>query len=117
MKQLFFSIILVLIGNSVNAQISLKTEYLGTSKYHPENGENSSGKEGSAFVYQANLKLPLSISKDSLPKIWGVDISGALVDLNNTNLNQNEVLSHITNLHFLPSYFSNCRSNQLPAFL
>ncbi|MDR6301908.1 DUF6268 family outer membrane beta-barrel protein [Mesonia maritima] len=100
MKQLFFSIILVLIGNSVNAQISLKTEYLGTSKYHPEDVEKSSGKEGSAFVYQANLKLPLSISKDSLPKIWGVDISGALVDLDNTNLNQNEVFLILPTFRF-----------------
>lgn len=98
MKQLFFIILLVLIGNSLNAQISLKTEYLGTSKYHPKNGEDSSAKEGSAFVYQGNLKIPLSISKDSIPKIWGLDISGAVVDLDNANLTENEVLSNITNL-------------------
>ncbi len=98
MKQLFFIILLVLIGNSVNAQLSLKTEYLGNSKYHPKDGKSSTGEEGSAWLYQGNLKLPLSISNDSIPKIWGVDVAGAVVNLNNTHLTRNEVVSHITNL-------------------
>lgn len=101
MKQLLsiFSIfLLVFLSHSVNAQLSLKTEYLGSSKYHPKDGEPSTSKEGSAWVYQGNLKLPLRVSTDSIAKIWGVDVAGAMVHLNNVYLTEKEVLSHITNL-------------------
>lgn len=89
MKQLlsvFPIFLMVFLSYSVNAQLSLKTEYLGTSKYHPKDGGSSTSEERSAWVYKGNLKLALSISSDSIPKIWGVDIAGAVVHLNNTHL-------------------------------
>ncbi len=98
MKQLFTILLFIICSHASTAQVSLKTEYLGTSTYHLNNGGKSNDQEGSARVYQADITLPVSVSKDSLPKVWGINITGAIADLDNRHLSENQVLSHMINL-------------------
>jgi len=94
--------ILSLIIEKVNAQVSFKTEYISSSSYRDNNNNKVSGAKGSAMVYSGDIKIPLSVktSKDSIPIIWAVDLSGAYASLNNKNLTDDQVLSNIVNLQF-----------------
>lgn len=88
-----------------NAQeISLRTEYIGSSGYYylPP-GEKPKEKigdgKGSAMVYQGSINIPLSVklNENSRPTVWGVGFGGAYVSLNNKNFKENMV-SEIMNL-------------------
>lgn len=83
--------LLSITGMKLSAQISLKTEYFGTSGYYHETGGDSREKigdcKGSAIVYQSSINLPLSVknTKYNRPAIWGVGISGSYASLDNKN--------------------------------
>ena len=83
--------LLSVIGTKLSAQISLKTEYFGSSSYWHETGGDSRERigdcKGSAIVYQGDINLPLSIknTKYNRPSIWGVGISGSYAKLDNKN--------------------------------
>ncbi|CAM3909678.1 MULTISPECIES: DUF6268 family outer membrane beta-barrel protein [Flavobacterium] len=102
MKTSSFLILVLLLIMSIKtiAQVSIKTEYFGSSSYKDNDGNKVGNSKGSAMVYQGNIKIPISMkfSKDSLTIIWGVNASGAYAALNNKNFSQYLVVSNITNV-------------------
>lgn len=97
-KSFLITVLIILTGISVNAQLSIKTEYFSTSSYRDSENNKLEGSEGSALIHQANLRLPISMktNEDDLPIVWGVDISGSYASLDNQNLD-GVVVSDITN--------------------
>ena len=87
------------------AQISIKTEYIGSSAYmySPSDPDASSIKigdnSGSAVVYQGMANLPLSMKKheNGQMTIWGVGLGGAYASLNNKNF-ADDMVSEIMNM-------------------
>ncbi len=86
------------------SQISFKTEYLGSSSYWLDKGddprERVADSKGSAVVYQGSISLPISVRIDDneKPIIWGVGLSGSYASLSNENFTENLVISDIMNL-------------------
>ena len=89
MKEIFTFIILLLGVNSF-AQISVKTEYIGNSKFYDAVADTNTG-DGSAMIYSAGAMVPLSMqaSDEEDPykraTIWGVALSGTFVKMDNHN--------------------------------
>jgi hypothetical protein len=96
------ALLFILISTKSMAQVSLKTEYFGTSDYKDNNGNKLGNSKGSAVVYSgiANIPLAVKMSKDSLVSAWSLNLSGAYASLENKNFTQDLVLSDITNLQF-----------------
>lgn len=89
MKKIFTFIILLLGVNSF-AQISVKTEYIGSSEFYDAVADTNTGN-GSAMIYSAGAMVPLSMqasAEDDPYKratIWGVALSGTFVKMDNHN--------------------------------
>ena len=89
MKEIFTFIILLLGVNSF-AQISVKAEYIGNSKFYDAVADTNTGN-GSAMIYSAGAMVPLSMqasAEDDPYKratIWGVALSGTFVKMENQN--------------------------------
>ena len=89
MKEIFTFIILLL-GVSSFAQISVKTEYISNSEFYDAVADTNTGN-GSAMIYSAGAMVPLSMqasAEDDPYKratIWGVALSGTFVKMNNQN--------------------------------
>ena len=89
MKKIFTFIILLLGVNSF-AQISVKTEYIGSSEFYDAVADTNTGN-GSAMIYSAGAMVPLSMqasAEDDPYKratIWGVALSGTFVKMDNQN--------------------------------
>ena len=89
MKEIFTFIILLLGVNSF-AQISVKTEYIGSSEFYDAVADTNTGN-GSAMIYSAGAMVPLSMqasAEDDPYKratIWGVALSGTFVKMDNHN--------------------------------
>lgn len=89
MKEIFTFIILLLGVNSF-AQISVKTEYIGSSEFYDAVADTNTGN-GSAMIYSAGAMVPLSIqafAEDDPYKratIWGVALNGTFVKMDNQN--------------------------------
>ena len=72
------------------AQISVKTEYIGNSKFYDAVADTNTG-DGSATIYSASAMLPLCIQapdeEDPYKRatIWGVALSGTFVKMDNHN--------------------------------
>ena len=75
---------------SAFAQISVKTEYIGNSKFYDAVADTNTG-DGSATIYSAGAMVPLSMqasAEDDPYKratIWGVALSGTFVKMDNHN--------------------------------
>jgi len=93
-------LLLLIVSTKTMAQVSLKTEYFGSSGYIDNDGNKMENGKGSATIYSGNIKIPISVkmSKDSLVSAWMVDIAGTHASLDNKNISQDLVLSNITNL-------------------
>ena len=89
MKEIFTFIILLL-GVSSFAQISVKTEYISNSEFYDAVADTNTGN-GSAMIYSAGAMVPLSMqasAEDDPYKratIWGVALSGTFVKMDNQN--------------------------------
>lgn len=89
MKEIFTFIILLL-GVSSFAQISVKTEYISSSEFYDAVANTNTGN-GSAMIYSAGAMVPLSMqasAEDDPYKratIWGVALSGTFVKMDNQN--------------------------------
>lgn len=81
-------------------QVSIKSEYFGTSGYRDEHNERVGDSKGSALTYQASVNLPFSMKVDEKhrPTIWGLGLAGTYVSLDNKNFTEHLVLSEIMNL-------------------
>ena len=75
---------------SAFAQISVKAEYIGNSKFYDAVADTNTG-DGSATIYSAGAMLPLCIQapdeEDPYKRatIWGVALSGTFVKMDNHN--------------------------------
>ena len=75
---------------SAFAQISVKAEYIGNSKFYDAVADTNTG-DGSATIYSAGAMVPLSMqasAEDDPYKratIWGVALSGTFVKMENQN--------------------------------
>ena len=89
MKEIFTFIILLL-GVSSFAQISVKTEYISNSEFYDAVADTNTGN-GSAMIYSVGAMVPLSMqasAEDDPYKratIWGVALSGTFVKMDNQN--------------------------------
>lgn len=89
MKEIFTFIILLL-GVSSFAQISVKTEYISNSEFYDAVANTNTGN-GSAMIYSAGAMVPLSMqafAEDDPYKratIWGVALNGTFVKMDNHN--------------------------------
>lgn len=85
---------------TTNAQIMLKTEYIGSSNYRDDNFDKVGKSKGSAMVYQAGINVPLSMkmNENNRPTMWSVAASGSYTSLDNKNFEEDLVLSEIMNL-------------------
>lgn len=94
------ALLLLLMTVKLSAQVSLKTEYFGTSDYKNQDGDNVGDSKGSAMVYSGVVNLPVAVkvSKDSLTSAWLLNLSGSYASLNNKNFTEDLVVSDITNL-------------------
>jgi len=87
------------------AQISLKTEYIGSSSYWLE-GKNKEPRQrigeaqGAAMIYSGSVQIPLyvKLNPDKKPVTWAVGMSGSYVSLDNKNVKEELVLSEILNV-------------------
>ena len=84
------TLIALLIVASAFAQISVKAEYIGNSKFYDAVADTNTG-DGSAMIYSAGVMVPLSMqasAEDDPYKratIWGVALSGTFVKMDNHN--------------------------------
>lgn len=74
------TVLLVLVSVESTAQITIKTEYFGTSAYRDEHNQKVGSSKGSAMVYHGSANLPLSMKKNesNQPTIWGIGAFGRL---------------------------------------
>lgn len=94
------ALLLLLMTVKLRAQVSLKTEYFGTSDYKNQDGDKVGDSKGSAMVYSGVVNLPVAVkvSKDSLTSAWLLNLSGSYASLDNKNFTEDLVVSDITNL-------------------
>ena len=84
------TLIALLIVVSAFAQISVKAEYIGNSKFYDAVADTNTG-DGSATIYSASAMVPLlmqaSAEDDPYKRatIWGVALSGTFVKMENQN--------------------------------
>ena len=84
------TLIALLIVVSAFAQISVKAEYIGNSKFYDAVADTNTG-DGSAMIYSASAMLPLWTQapdeEDPYKRatIWGVALSGTFVKMENQN--------------------------------
>ena len=84
------TLIALLVVVSAFAQISVKAEYIGNSKFYDAVADTNTG-DGSATIYSASAMLPLCIQapdeEDPYKRatIWGVALSGTFVKMENQN--------------------------------
>ena len=84
------TLIALLIVVSAFAQISVKAEYIGNSKFYDAVADTNTG-DGSATIYSASAMLPLYTQapdeEDPYKRatIWGVALSGTFVKMENQN--------------------------------
>ena len=65
MKWISIATVLVLmLSVECTAQITIKTEYFGTSAYRDEHNQKVGNSKGSAMVYHGSANLPLSMKKN-----------------------------------------------------
>ena len=103
MKDLIIFITLLWGVNSL-AQISIKTEYIGNSKFYDAASDSNIG-DGSAMIYSVGALVPLSMKAPEeddpyqRPTVWGVGLNGTFVKANNNDLPTNKNFpSEIMNL-------------------
>ena len=72
------------------AQISVKTEYISSSKFYDAVADTNTG-DGSAVIYSVGALVPLSMQAPKeddpyqRPTVWGVSLNGTFVQMNNHN--------------------------------
>lgn len=103
MRTIFLFFLLINLFSGLNAQITFKTEYFGTSNYrmtHRDTDEKVGNSKGYSIVYQGGINTPLSFktNEENRPTIWGISLAGAYVSLKNKNFTEDLVLDEIMNL-------------------
>ena len=77
-------------ATSALAQISVKTEYISSSKFYDAVADTNTG-DGSAMIYSVGALVPLSVQAPEgddpyqRPTVWGVSLNGTFVQMDNHN--------------------------------
>ena len=89
MKKVITLIILCFVAKTL-AQISVKTEYISSSKFYDAVADTNTG-DGSAMIYSVGALVPLSMQAPKeddpyqRPTVWGVSLNGTFVQMGNHN--------------------------------
>lgn len=100
-KLLIISLLFIIAKANVNAQISFKAEYMGTSAYRDgKTDKKIENYKGSAVVYQTNVGIPLSVklNEREQPTMWALNLGTAYASLSNKNFRENLVDDEIFDL-------------------
>ena len=86
------------ISEQIQAQVFLKAEYIGSSKFKDENNEETSGK-GDAKVVQGGFNIPfyMKMNENNRPTAWGISLGGSYTKMSNTNLGEHILSPEIVN--------------------
>ncbi|WP_165045280.1 DUF6268 family outer membrane beta-barrel protein [Dysgonomonas sp. ZJ709] len=102
MKLTLYSIVffLTVTCTYINAQITVKTEYLGKSSLLDPDKNKIEDSKGGALVYKGGINLPLSMKVDenNRPTVWGIGAAGTYVSFENENISKDLFLSEMMNL-------------------
>ena len=77
-------------ATSALAQISVKTEYISSSKFYDAVADTNTG-DGSTMIYSVGALVPLSMQAPKeddpcqRPTVWGVSLNGTFVQMDNHN--------------------------------
>lgn len=103
MKKVLLLTVMTVGCSTINAQLRLRTDYFGRSKYHvPEEdmGDRMKDGKGSAIVYQAGITIPLStkLNENNRPTMWAINLGGTYARLDNKNFTEPLVVDEIMNI-------------------
>lgn len=97
-----------MLSTAVCAQVYVKGEYIGSSKYRDEDNNKTGGK-GDAKMLLGGLQIPLSMkmNDNNRPILWSVAFGGSYTSFDNTDISRNLCPSEILNaqlslLHIRP---------------
>ncbi|MGS2764228.1 DUF6268 family outer membrane beta-barrel protein [Sinomicrobium sp. M5D2P9] len=87
--RLFCIILLTLLSAGLNAQVELKTEYMGSSGFRDADNNKTGGK-GDAKIFSVNARIPFSVKTDenNKPTVWGIGIGGSYTSFTNRNMDR-----------------------------
>lgn len=89
--------VLVMVCIDANAQITFKTEYIGSSPLLDNDGNRIGDSKGSALIYKGGINMPLStkVNERKRPTIWGIGASASYISFNNEKMPKDLVLSEM----------------------
>lgn len=89
--------VLVRVCTDANAQITFKTEYIGSSPLLDNDGNRIGEGKESVLVYKGGINLPLSTKVDERkrPTVWGVGAAASYTSFKNKKMSENLVLSEM----------------------
>ncbi|RHR43258.1 histidine kinase [Parabacteroides sp. AF18-52] len=102
---LWMILLFVSVCQGVNAQVWLKTEYIGSSGFRDADNQKVGGK-GDMKVIQGGVNIPLSMKMDenNHPTAWMVGVGATYASMNNKNLAGYVDLKEIFNAQLAVSY-------------
>ena len=76
----------LLLPENIQAQVTVKTGYISSSRYKDENGQYP-GKGDMCFV-EGNVNIPVSqkMNERNQPTLWMISAGGSYTAMNNKNL-------------------------------
>ncbi|MDU1905199.1 MAG: DUF6268 family outer membrane beta-barrel protein [Dysgonomonas sp.] len=97
MKTIVLVLILIPLIN-IQAQISIKSEYLTSSKFKDEDGSEIGGK-GDLKTIDANIRIPVSVkmNENNRPTAWAIGLGGTYAAIGTKNLSKDYYISEILN--------------------
>lgn len=97
MKNLTTIVLCLFICTTLNGQITIKTEHIGSSRYYNDKGDKTKGKSDLTAT-QVNFNIPLSVKvSNNRAKAWFLSLGGTYASANKKNLSNNEMLTEILN--------------------
>lgn len=109
---LWMILLFVSVCQGVNAQVWLKTEYIGSSGFRDADNQKVGGK-GDMKVIQGGVNIPLSMKMDenNHPTAWMVGVGATYASMNNKNLAGYVDLKEIFNAQLAVSYIRPLNKN------
>lgn len=102
MRRILLLSVLLAVMLTAQAQLIMKTEYMGTSAYRNNETDQKVGNyKGSSVVHQAHLNVPVSTraNERGQPIMWSVGVGAAYASLTNKNFKENLVDDEILDLY------------------
>ena len=88
----------LLLPENIQAQVTVKTGYISSSRYKDENGQYP-GKGDMCFV-EGNVNIPVSqkMNERNQPSLWMISAGGSYTAMNNKNLQSYIDIDQIINM-------------------